>query len=435
MRISPVTRKLLALSMLGGIGPATLRKMASLSGITEESPNVLSTRFPALAKALATTDAWSTALEQAEKQIEAAEKHEARILSSLDAEYPSLLAATKDDPFLIFVRGALAPNPTKSVAIIGTRQPTQHGEVIARRVTEFFVEQQWSVVSGLALGCDALAHRAALEAGGHTVAVLAHGLQTIAPSQHRKLADEILESGGALISEYRFGQGVLPQQFVKRDRTQAGLAQGVVMIQSDVKGGSLHASRASLDYGRWLAVPLPTPTDRRNEEPKVQANLLLAEGGEVERAGLLKCHQSRLNELIILKTKDDYPQMIAASRVETEASSLNEAKEQRAEASDCLQSCDLIDDSDTNMSLFEASDLTTPIQQAEDSQTSSLSEGKTADPSDLVASCPSPSESSEIQDHKPEEEAAKLDHVEAGRGQVISDTDDPEPLTLQRQLL
>lgn len=311
MKVSIATKKLLALSMLPGVGPATLKKVASVQGFEDLSNEALARVSSSLQKALSSPDAWSLASEQAEKQLAFAEKHESIIISPLDADYPELLAATKDDPFILYVRGVLHKNALRSVAIIGTREPTPHGEVITRRVTEYFVENQWSVVSGLALGCDGLAHKAALDLGGHTIAVLAHGLQMIAPSQHKKLAEDILESGGALISEYPFGQKVFPQQFVKRDRTQAGMAQGVVMIQSDIKGGSLHASRAALDYDRWLAVPLPTLVDRSNEEPKVMANLLIAEGEWVDKANLLKCKRERLDNILILRTKDDYPSMLS----------------------------------------------------------------------------------------------------------------------------
>lgn len=311
--ISPTAKKMLALSMLSGVGPATLRKVVAQS-LVFASVDVLSEKISAIARALSSPDAWEVAQELAEKQCDAAEKADARIICALDEAYPSLLSATKDDPFLIYVKGQLSLTPEKSVAIIGTREPTKHGELIARRITEFFTDQCWSVVSGLALGCDALAHRAAIDSKGHTVAVLAHGLQTVAPSQHRRLAQEILDSGGALVSEYRFGQGVLPTQFVKRDRTQAGLAQGVVMIQSDIKGGSLHASRAALDYERWLAVPFPTNSDQASNEPKIQANLLIADSGaQIERATLLKCHQGRLSRVIVLRTKDDYPKMLSAT--------------------------------------------------------------------------------------------------------------------------
>ncbi len=317
MKVSIATKKLLTLSMLPGVGPATLKKVANVQGFEDLSNEALARVNISLQKALSPPDAWSLASEQAEMQVAFAEKHESRIISPLDADYPALLAATKDDPFILYVRGALHTSVLRSVAIIGTREPTPHGEVITRRVTEYFVENQWSIVSGLALGCDGLAHKAALESGGHTVAVLAHGLQMIAPSQHKKLAEDILESGGALISEYPFGQKVFPQQFVKRDRTQAGMAQGVVMIQSDIKGGSLHASRAALDYDRWLAVPLPTLVDRSNEEPKVMANLLIAEGEWVDKANLLKCTRERLSNILILRTKDDYPSMLSYLRPNT----------------------------------------------------------------------------------------------------------------------
>jgi DNA protecting protein DprA len=317
MKVSIATKKLLTLSMLPGVGPATLKKVANVQGFEDLSNEALARVNSSLQKALSSPDAWSLASEQAEMQVAFAEKHESRIISPLDADYPALLAATKDDPFILYVRGALHTSVLRSVAIIGTREPTPHGEVITRRVTEYFVENQWSIVSGLALGCDGLAHKAALDSGGHTVAVLAHGLQMIAPSQHKKLAEDILESGGALISEYPFGQKVFPQQFVKRDRTQAGMAQGVVMIQSDIKGGSLHASRAALDYDRWLAVPLPTLVDRSNEEPKVMANLLIAEGEWVDKANLLKCTRERLSNILILRTKDDYPSMLSYLRPDT----------------------------------------------------------------------------------------------------------------------
>jgi len=256
--ISAATGQVLALSMLPGIGPATLRKIASLSNFERTTPNQWAAQVPALERALNASGTWSKALEQAEEQVEWARRVDARILSPLDEAYPPLLAATKDDPFLIFVRGSLAPAPFKSVAIIGTREPTAHGQAIAQRIAQYFAERSWSIVSGLAIGCDAIAHSTALQAQGHTIAVLAHGLHTIAPKQHRRLADDILAAGGALLCEFPFGREPIPQQFVKRDSTQAGLVQGVVMIQSDVRGGSLHASRAALTYARWLAVPYPT---------------------------------------------------------------------------------------------------------------------------------------------------------------------------------
>lgn len=309
-KISPQTRVLLTLSMLKGVGPATLRKVSSVPNFGQMPIEHLRVYLPKNVAANVDSMMMADALSEANKQIDLASEAGARIISSIDSEYPRLLMQTHDDPHILFVKGNLASTPEKSVAVIGTREPTEHGRIIAERLISFFVSEGWSVVSGLALGCDAIAHQAAVDAGGHTVAVLAHGLHTIAPSRHKKLAERILDSGGALVTEYRFGQEPLPQQFVKRDRIQAGLAQGVVMIQSDVVGGSLFASRAALDYQRWLAVPYPTPRDISKKEPKIQGNLLLANGSPEEMTNVLKCQPSDLRRLIILRSKSDYAQMV-----------------------------------------------------------------------------------------------------------------------------
>lgn len=313
--VSPVTGKLLALSMLKGIGPATLRKMAGMLNFESASLDSIANQFPSNAHVLRDTQMWGRALEEAEKQVHEAERHHAKILSPLDPDYPQLLAGTKDDPFLLYVRGSFSKTPGQSVAVVGTREPTSHGKVIAQRIAHYFVEQGWSIVSGLALGCDTIAHNSAIDSGGHTVAVLAHGLHTVAPKANKKLAEEIVNKGGALVSEYGFGVEPRPEFFVKRDRIQAGLAQGVVMLQSDHKGGSLHASRAALDYGRWLAVPYPTELDRQNREPKVQANLTFADGSNHERAELLRCPTHALDRIIVLRSRDDYARMVAKTTV------------------------------------------------------------------------------------------------------------------------
>lgn len=312
--ISAATLKLLSLSMLKGVGPAALKKVSVIAGFEDMEVEELGSIVSQVGRALDLNakSNWPVAQDAAYKQVAAAELHGARILSPLDPDYPCLLAQTKDDPFLLYVKGSMAKDPLKSVAIIGTREPTTTGVVIAQRVARTFTEQGWSIVSGLALGCDAIAHQATLDVGGHTVAVLAHGLQMISPSRHKGLAQAILDAGGALVSEYPFGQAVQAQQFVKRDRTQAGMAQGVVMIQSDVKGGSLHASRAALDYERWLAVPYPTTKDRQNGEPKVQGNLVIVDGTMQERASLLRCQVSALDRILILRERADILRLAGA---------------------------------------------------------------------------------------------------------------------------
>lgn len=328
--ISTPTQFLLSLSMIKGVGSAALKIVASIPSFHSQEPDELARQVPQIARALSKGCDWLKAKDDAAKQIDCADKFGARILSPIDSEYPRLLSATKDAPFILYVKGALATNPERSVAVIGTREPTAHGVLIATRITQFFAEQNWSIVSGLAIGCDGIAHQAALDVGAHTVAVLAHGLHMIAPARHKKLAQDILDAGGALISEYPFGQNVQNQQYVKRDRTQAGMAQGVVMIQSDIKGGSLHASRASLEYGRWLAVPYPTDRDRDYGELKVQANLLIADGNNSDRADLLRCSTSALKQIILLRSREDYVRMIETTEkitpVQTPKRTLNDGQ-------------------------------------------------------------------------------------------------------------
>ncbi|WP_218210922.1 DNA-processing protein DprA [Xanthomonas euvesicatoria] len=307
IRISPRTQVLLQLSMLPGVGPVTLRKIVALGLKDDFSIDAIARASAPISKALADEKSWSRALELTDQQLDALEEHAARLLSVFDPDYPALLEQSKDDPALLYVKGNLADPKQRSVAIIGTREPTEHGEIIAKRFTEFFSKNGWSVVSGLALGCDAIAHQSAVLAGGHTIAVLAHGLQTIAPTKHKRLAEEILDAGGALVTQYPFGRGAIPQQFVQRDKTQAAMAEGVVMIQSGLKGGSLHASRASVSNKRWLAVPFPTVKDIDADQPKIRANLMLAEGSDEEKLALLQQEDRQaLGRIIVLRSKEDY---------------------------------------------------------------------------------------------------------------------------------
>ncbi|EPN0630287.1 DNA-processing protein DprA [Yersinia enterocolitica] len=309
--ITPSTKLLLTLSMIKGVGPVLLKKAASSFLFSSVSTIDELSRFdPKLSSLINDEASFLMAKEKAEKQIEYADKYSFRIISILDDDYPKLLSETKDDPCLLYVQGRLFNSPDNSVAIIGTREPTYHGKLITERITKFFVEKNWSIVSGLAIGCDGIAHETALNCHGHTIAVLAHGLQTIAPTRHKKLAYRIVEEGGALITEYPFGQDIQRQQYVKRDRIQAGLARGVVMIQSDIKGGSLHASRASLDYNRWLAVPYPTKDDAERNEPKAQANLLIANGSDFDKVKVLNFDKTKLGNIIVLNGKDDYDKLI-----------------------------------------------------------------------------------------------------------------------------
>jgi DNA processing protein len=303
--ITDNNKKLLILRKLDQVGPATLRKITADPHFESSSIEELASRHEKVAKALAKAGALEEAMSAAEKAIASLDTQGATLLSELDGQYPTLLRKAPERPFFLAYLGNL-PQTQKVVTVIGTRQPTSHGSVIAERVTTFFSERGWSIVSGLALGCDAIAHKVALDCGAHTVAVLAHGLHTIAPKSHESLAQRILANGGSLVTEFVFGEDPVPRNFATRDKAQAGMSKGVVMIQSDLIGGSLHASRASLGYGRILAVPAITERDLANKEPKAEANRVIVDGSEPQKLDLLKCDASKLKNLFAIRSKADY---------------------------------------------------------------------------------------------------------------------------------
>ncbi len=170
-------------------------------------------------------------------------------------DYPVQLNSLSDPPALLFCKGNhdLIRDP-KSIAVVGTRNNTPLGEKIAYKTAEHFSKEGFCIVSGLALGIDAVAHRAALDHRGKTVAVLVD-LISIAPSNHRELAEQILRQGGLLVSENPPGTRVIPALFAKRDRIQAGLALAVFAIETSIDGGTMHAVKAASLMHRKVFVP------------------------------------------------------------------------------------------------------------------------------------------------------------------------------------
>ena len=182
-----------------------------------------------------------------------------RLLFDSDVAYPKLLQEIYDPPGVLFIRGSLLPEDAVSLAVIGTRHASQYGRQQTFRLVSEFVNAGFCIVSGLARGIDGFAHKAALECGGRTVAVLGHGLGLdIYPPENKGLAQQILESGGALISEYPPLTPGTKGSFPQRNRIIAGMTLGTVVIEAGERSGtSLTASFAS-EYGRDVfAVPGP----------------------------------------------------------------------------------------------------------------------------------------------------------------------------------
>ncbi|MEX0748519.1 MAG: DNA-processing protein DprA [Candidatus Saccharimonadales bacterium] len=169
--------------------------------------------------------------------------------------YPQLLREIAHPPKQLYVCGELRTD-LPLVAIVGTRKPTRYGREITARLSGDLAQTGIGIVSGLALGCDAIAHRAALEAGGYTIAIMACGLDRLYPATNRQLGIRILRQKGVIISEYDSGMPPLKQNFAVRNRIISGLTLGVVITEAAERSGSLITATFALEQNREvMAVP------------------------------------------------------------------------------------------------------------------------------------------------------------------------------------
>lgn len=205
---------------------------------------------------------WDKLLTVAEAHIAKHEDAGIEVLAIDGVGYPPLMALAKNPAAILYCRGdrsALAR--LDAVAVVGTREPTDNGVVVARRLTRAMVEQGFTIVSGLAKGIDAVGHRETIDQGGTTIAVLGTSIDKAYPAAHRDLADEILSSGGALVSEYPLGMTTSGRHFVERDRLQAALSIAVMPIQTDVDGGTMHTVKFARESERAVVVPRPVESE------------------------------------------------------------------------------------------------------------------------------------------------------------------------------
>lgn len=196
-------------------------------------------------------------------------------VSYFDEAYPQNLKALVNPPILLHYLGDLtALNTRPTLAMIGTRTPTAYAIKSATKIAMHLIKQNIHLVSGLAEGCDTIAHQAAVNAQVPTTAILGHGLQTIYPSSNAGLAQQILATGGALVSEYLWGTPVHKGLFVRRDRLQAGIADATFVVETSKEGGSIHAMEETLKCTRPLwALDFPTPLREGKEAVKIAGNI------------------------------------------------------------------------------------------------------------------------------------------------------------------
>jgi DNA processing protein len=248
----------LGLHLVPGIGPRTTQTLLEAFGspgralaATEAELQSVEGIGPKLAKAI------RAARKSDEARAELARCREigARVTCRGTTSYPHLLAQIPDAPAVLYSRGELLPQDEIAVAIVGSRRCTYYGISQAEKIASGLARAGVTIISGLAKGIDAAAHRAALAAGGRTLAVTATGLEMVYPPEHVELAEQVVSSG-AILTEFRLSQKPLAGLFPQRNRVISGMSLGVIVIEASRKSGALHTARHATEQNRDVfAVP------------------------------------------------------------------------------------------------------------------------------------------------------------------------------------
>jgi DNA processing protein len=221
----------------------------------------------------------------AEKELEFIEKYNIKAFFLTDKDYPKRLLNCYDSPTLLFYKGPADLNASKIVAIVGTRTNTEYGKQFTEKLVKDLSEQNIIIISGLAFGIDAMAHKAAIKNNLPTVGVVGHGLDKIYPSDHAGLAKEMIKNGGGILSEFFSGTKPDKHNFPLRNRIVAGISDATVLVETNIKGGSMITGNLANAYNRDVfAVPGRT-TDTKssgcNHLIKYNKAILLTDAEEI----------------------------------------------------------------------------------------------------------------------------------------------------------
>src|ERR1700737_1764067 len=242
------------LSMATGIGPVRFQRLLEICGGARQAWHATDLELAAAGLERRAADALrrQTTPEAASARLR---KLGIRALTLLDDEYPALLRQVADPPPVLFVRGRLTPADGRAIGVVGTRRATTYGHAVAERLGRELAAAGVTVVSGLAKGIDTSAHRATLQAGGRTIAVLGNGLDQVYPPENAGLARQIVESdAGEIVSE--FAPGVPPDavNFPRRNRLISGLSMATVIVEAGERSGALITADFALEQGREVMV-------------------------------------------------------------------------------------------------------------------------------------------------------------------------------------
>lgn len=253
MERSPLVYKI-AISLIPGVGTVTAKKLIAYAGSIEavfNEPASKLEKIPGVGTFLAKKVTTPGIIEKAEKEFGYIQKKNIKALYYLDEDYPERLKHCPDAPIILFLQGNLNLNHKKVISIVGTRKATERGKDLCNKLVSDLAEREHNpvIVSGLAYGIDVCAHKAALKNNLPTAAVLGHGFETLYPASHKSVANEILKEG-ALVSDFMSYEWAEKNNFVKRNRIIAGLADATIVIESASKGGALITADLANSYNR-----------------------------------------------------------------------------------------------------------------------------------------------------------------------------------------
>jgi DNA processing protein len=279
-----VRESLVALNMIGNVGPVRLRQLLDHFG---EPQAILRASRAQLRQVRGIGDdtadsiaSWETAIDL-KGELERIEKFGCRIIIGTDPEYPPLLKEIYDPPIVLYVKGALKPEDRNAVAMVGSRLTTPYGNETARKLAYQLAYVGVTVVSGGARGIDTSAHQGAMSAKGRTIAVLGTGINLVVPSENGPLYERIIEHG-AIVTQFPFNRPGDKQSFPIRNRIVAGMTLGTVVVEANLTSGSLITANFANEYGRQVfAVPgrIDSPRSKGCHE-LIKKGAKLCEGAE-----------------------------------------------------------------------------------------------------------------------------------------------------------
>ena len=253
----------IAVTMIPNIGPVLTKNLISHCGsakaVFSESSQTLS-KIPGIGEIKAEQVVNSDVLNRAEKELSFVEKKGIQALFYTDEKFPRRLRHHDGCPALIYYYGNADLNPIRTVGIVGTRKPTEQGKITAEKLTANLKEYNATVVSGLAFGVDAIAHKKSLENDMITLGIVAHGLDKVYPPEHRELAGKMVEHGG-LITEFSSGTKPDKVNFPMRNRIIAGICDAIIVVESKEKGGSIITCEFANEYNKDVFAIPGKPSD------------------------------------------------------------------------------------------------------------------------------------------------------------------------------